>query len=142
MNGMNRMVTQIGIAGSIALLPCLAGEAMGETGPGEGLGCGAEINQSQNPLTGAPVPLYTVKFDGGMVQEYLDALRAGSSGALLNVTCAKELLCEHIDAINLEQVTLVTALNAEACAVGISASPRQRPASSCWASPASISCRP
>ncbi len=112
MNRLNRMITKFGTVGLIALLPCLAGEAIGQTAPGGGTGRGTLINQSQNPLSGVSVPLYTVKFDGGTVQEYLEALRAGSNNAPLNVTCAKELLRERIDAINLEQVSLMTALNA------------------------------
>lgn len=111
MNRVNRIVAQVGTAGFIALLPCLAGEAIGQTAPGGGRGRQSEINLPQNPLS-APTPLYTVKFDGGTVQDYLEALRAGSNGAPLNVACAKELMREKIDAINLEQVSLLTALNA------------------------------
>lgn len=108
MNRVNRMVAQVGTAGLIALLPCIAGEAMGQAGQGRG----RENNQASTNPAGPTTPLYTVKFDGGTVQEYLEALRGGSNGAPLNVTCAKELLREKIDAINLEQVSLMTALNA------------------------------
>ncbi len=96
------------VEGKLLQAKVVKGEPLAEK-TGAGLGVA-------NPVKVAGMPLYSVKFNGGSVGDYLEAIRAGSEGSPLNVTCSEEVLNKLIGSVTLEKVNLHTALNAVAAA--------------------------